>query len=110
MKIQSIVNLLNSVFDTKCLYKGSGEMKRGPGFICGLYIILIISGLIYNIAVPQENIDKKKRIKHIIIDVLHTLFSVLFMYHMCYICRGFVGFLILLLINIIYAVIRYGLI
>jgi len=110
MAIQFIVNLLNSVFDTKCLYKGSGEMKRGPGFICGFYIILIISGLIYNIAVPQENIDKKKRIKHIIIDVIHTLFSVLFMYHMCYICRGFVGFLILLLINIIYAVIRYGLI
>ena len=110
MAIQFIVNLLNSVFDTKCLYKGSGEMKNGPGFICGFYIILIISGLIYNIAVPQENIDKKKRIKHIIIDVIHTLFSVLFMYHMCYICRGFVGFLILLLINIIYAVIRYGLI
>lgn len=109
MAIQFIVNLLNSVFDTKCLYKGSGEMKRGPGFICGFYIILIISGLIYNIAVPQENIDKKKRIKHIIIDVIHTLFSVLFMYHMCYICRGFVGFLILLLINITYAVVRYNL-
>ena len=62
MAIQFIVNLLNSVFDTKCLYKGSGEMKRGPGFICGLYIILIISGLIYNIAVPQENIDKHRNL------------------------------------------------
>ena len=50
MAIQFIVNLLNSVFDTKCLYKGSGEMKRGPGFICGFYIILMLSGLVINIA------------------------------------------------------------
>ena len=55
------------------------------------------------------NIDKKTRIKNIITDVVHALFSILFMYHMCYICRGFVGFLLLLLVNITYAVIRYGL-
>jgi hypothetical protein len=109
MAIQFIVKLLNSIFNTKCLYKGSGEMKRGPGFICGFYIILMLSGLVMNIAFPQENIDKKTRIKNIITDVVHALFSILFMYHMCYICRGFVGFLLLLLVNITYAVIRYGL-
>jgi len=109
MAIQPIVKLLNSVFDTKCLYKKTGEIKRGPGFICGFYIIFMICSLFYSIAFPEKNIDKKKRIKDIISDLIHTIFSVLFMYHMCYICRGFVGFLLLLLINIIYFVIRYGL-
>ena len=109
MVIQPILKLLNSVFDTKCLYKKTGEIKRGPGIICGFYIFTIICSLFYNIAVPEKNIDKKERIKNIISDLLHTIFSVLFMYHMCYICRGFVGFLLLLLINITYFVIRYGL-
>jgi len=109
MAIQPIVKLLNSVFDTKCLYKKTGEIKRGPGFLCGFYIIIMICSLIFNIAFPEKNIDKKTRIKSFISDLIHTIFSVLFMYHMCYICRGFVGFLILLLINITYIVIRYGL-
>jgi len=40
------------------------------------------------------------------IDLLLAIFSIVFIYHMCYICRGFVGFLILLLINMSIGLIR----
>ena len=109
MAIQSIVNVLNMVFDTKCLYDASGKMINGPGIICGFYIIIMIIGLIINTYYSKKIKDKKTRIKNIISDVIHTTLSVLFMYHMCYICRGFVGFIILILIHIGYAAIRYGL-
>lgn len=109
MAIQFIVDILNKVFDTKCLYDSSGKIVNGPGIICSFYIIIMIIGLIGNIYYSMEIKDKKTRIKNIIADLIHTTLSVLFMYHMCYICRGFVGFMILILIHIGYALIRYGL-
>ena len=100
MAIQPLVKLLNKVFKTKCLYKASGEMKRGPGVICWLYIIIILAMSFYEFAVPRPGLTKKQIRKHRIINFIVTLLSIIFMYHMCYICRGFIGFLILLLINV----------
>ena len=41
-----------------------------------------------------------------IIDVAIALFSIVFIYHMCYICRGFLGFVILIVINMCISMIR----
>ena len=106
-----ITNMLDKFFDDKCLYAKSGSVQRGPGLICGLYILLIITGLIYNIVISQQYLTKYGLTREQVllqngIDILLAIFSIVFIYHMCYICRGFVGFLVLLLINISLGLIR----
>ena len=100
----AITKMLDHIFDDKCLYAKSGSVQRGPGLICGLYILLIITGLIYNIVISQQYLTKYGLTRQQVllqngIDILLAIFSIVFIYHMCYICRGFVGFLVLLLIN-----------
>ena len=107
----TITNMLDKVFDDKCLYAKSGSVQRGPGIICGLYILLIVTGLIYNIVISQQYLTKYGLTREQVllqngIDILLTIFSIVFIYHMCYICRGFVGFLVLLLINMSLGLIR----
>ncbi|MDA7663835.1 hypothetical protein N8569_00875, partial [bacterium] len=67
-------------------------------------LIDIITNLIYNIVITQEYLTKYGLSRGQIliqngIDLLLAIFNIVFIYHMCYICRGFVGFLVLLLIN-----------
>ena len=102
---------LDRIFDDKCLFSKSGSQQRGPGFLCGLYIIIIIISLIYNIVSSQEYLTKYGLTRaqitlQNIIDVFIALFGIIFIYHMCYICRGFLGFVILLVINICIGLIR----
>ena len=106
-----ITNMLDKFFDDKCLYAKSGSVQRGPGIICGLYILLIVTGLIYNIVISQQYLTKYGLTREQVllqngIDILLSIFSIVFIYHMCYICRGFVGFLVLLLINMSLGLIR----
>ena len=100
----AISKILNNIFDDKCLYSKSGSPERGPGLICGFYILLIISSFIYNIVTTQKyltqyGISRGQIFIQNFIDILLLLFNIVFIYHMCYICRGFVGFLVLLLIH-----------
>ena len=106
-----ITNMLDKFFDDKCLYAKSGSVQRGPGLFCGLYILLIVTGLIYNIVISQQYLTKYGLTREQVflqngIDILLAIFSIVFIYHMCYICRGFVGFLVLLLINMSLGLIR----
>ena len=107
----AITKMLDQIFDDKCLYAKSGSVQRGPGVICGFYILLIITSLIYNIVITQKYLTKYGLSRGQIlvqngIDILLAIFSIVFIYHMCYICRGFVGFLVLLLINMSIGLIR----
>ena len=106
----AIAKMLDKFFDDKCLYAKSGSVQRGPGFLCGFYILLIIAGSIYNIVITQNltkyGISREQIIVQNGIDLLLAIFSIVFIYHMCYICRGFVGFLVLLLINMSIGLIR----
>ena len=54
----AITKMLDKIFDDKCLYAKSGSVQRGPGIICGFYILLIITGLIYNLVTTQEYLTK----------------------------------------------------
>ena len=49
-----ITNMLDKFFDDKCLYAKSGSVQRGPGLICGLYILLIVTSFIYNIELNMD--------------------------------------------------------
>ena len=102
---------LDKIFDDKCLFSKGGTQQRGPGFICGLYIILIIVSLVFNIVMTEKNmtkygLDRGQVVLQNIIDVAVALFSIVSIYHMCYICRGFLGFVILIIINMCISMIR----
>ena len=100
-----LAKMLDTFFDDKCLYAKSGSVQRGPGFLCGFYIFLIITSLIYNIVMSQEYLTKYgltrgQVVLQNMIDISVSLLSITFIYHMCYICRGFLGFVLLIILNI----------
>jgi len=102
---------LDKIFDDKCLFSKSGSVYRGPGFLCGLYIILIFTSLIFNIVISQEylvkyGLTREQVVIQNIIDVAIAIFSIVFIYHMCYICRGFLGLVLLIVINMCIQFIR----
>jgi len=100
-----LAKMLDKFFDDKCLYAKSGSVQRGPGFLCGFYIFSIITSLIYNIVISQEYLTKYgltrgQVVLQNMIDIAVSLLSITFIYHMCYICRGFLGFVLLIILNI----------
>jgi hypothetical protein len=105
-----LTKLLDKIFDDKCLYAKSGSVQRGPGIMCGFYIFFIIISLIYSLIITQKLTKFGFTREHILvqnaIDIVISIFSVIFIYHMCYICRGFVGFIILFIINICILMLR----
>lgn len=101
------------IFRDKCIEYIDSESKRRLGFICGLYIFLLILGVIYYIynisyilSKSDEDKDKIKvelfSIPMSIYQIIFGLISIWFMYYMCSICRGFIGFLIIGSIGIIH--------
>jgi len=98
----------NCKFKTVTLSNGETDMviDRGPGTICWIYILLIVISTITQIGfnkVFKKKLKEDKKTFFKIIVVIKGIFEALFMYYMCYICRGFVGFIILLLVNLLYS-------
>ena len=106
-----LAKLLDTIFDDKCLYRKSGSVERGPGIICSIYIILLIIGTIVSVIMSQSytkyGVSRQSIIIQNIIDIVILLFGVYFIYHMCYICRGFVVFIILICLNALIFFIRW---
>ena len=110
-KSNPMAKFLDSIFDDKCLYNKNGSIQRGPGIICGLYIFLLITGCIVGIIMTQSytkyGLTRESIIIQNVLAFVILLFSVYFIYHMCYICRGFMGFIVLFLFTIITFIIRW---
>ena len=100
------------IFKDKCAEYIDSESKRRLGFICGLYIFLLILGVLYYIynityVLSKSDEDKDERLELVsiplsIYEIIVGLISIWFMYYMCSICRGFIGFLIIASIGIIH--------
>ena len=54
IKSNWLTKQLDKIFDDKCLFSKSGTQQRGPGFLCGLYIVLIIVSLVFNIVMTES--------------------------------------------------------
>jgi len=112
MKSNWIGDLINGTFDDKCAYDSSGSRIRGPGLLCGGWILLLITGTILNIIwswslVDGVNLTWTSIIIQNIIDVMVTSLVVALAYNMCFICRGFVGFLVIWLLLTVISAIRW---
>jgi hypothetical protein len=98
----SFTKNIDKIIDDKCLYNKDGSVSRGPGLICGFYIVSMILSTIFRIIKSQKLIKYELTRKQIliqnIIDILLLILEITFMYHMCFICRGFLGFLLLIVV------------
>ena len=100
---------LSKVFDNKCLYDKKRVLQTGPGIICW---ICIVFNIIYTINVlfsPEYALFGHYGTIFKVVDLGFSLFSIVFLYNMCRICRGFVGYLILLVLGYILTLIRFKL-
>ena len=98
-----IKDLINSTFDDKCAYNASGSRIRGPGILCGAWIILLVVGTVLNIVLSWKlvdgiNLSWSNIIIQNIIDIILTSIVITIAYNMCNICRGFIGFLVVWLL------------
>ena len=107
-----IEKLVNGTFSDECQYNKNGEIIRGPGFFCGLWIILMIVSTIFNIVwswslakdikMPWSQILIQK-----IIDIVITWGLIIFVYNMCYRCRGWYAFFLVIIIMSVINLIRF---
>ena len=103
-----------SWFKDKCDFNSKGKAVRGPGFFCWTYLILMIIGIITSTFIMlysayTEIRQDKFNIKFIIFSIVNILWGILvmyFMYSMCYICRPWTGFGILLIGGIIFQLVQ----
>jgi len=107
-----IKDLINDTFEDKCNYDSKGNRVRGPGLLCGTWIVLLVAGTILNIIwswelVDNVNVTWSSIIVQNIIDIIITAIVVSIAYNMCFICRGFIGFLVVWLLLTIFSAIRW---
>ena len=100
------------LFTNSCLYDSGGQKVNGPYPLCYFFIFLMVFSLIVNIIQTitdrkqYHGISKIRFFLAVTTSIMITMFSIYFMYNMCYICHGFVGLLMLICISIITSVIH----
>ena len=103
-----------SWFKDGCNFNSKGKAVRGPGFFCWTYLILMIIGIITSTfrmlhSAYTEIKQDKFNISFIIFSIVNILWSIVvmyFMYSMCYICRPWTGFGILIIAGIVYTMVQ----
>jgi len=102
-------------FKDKCLFDSKGKKVKGPGTTCSIFIFILVICLICTLCSAYIQIKTYSLVEvspsylvygQIIADIIFYIFTVLFMYQMCKICRGGLGLIILCLLNCVYTCIR----
>ena len=94
-------------FKDRCSVGVNGSPLRGPGFICSIYLILLVIGIISSTLMSiyklfeDNSISKLQLTIYSILSIGWSLITLNFMYTACYICNGLRGFFLLLVISII---------
>ena len=110
---------LEKIFKNKCLYKKNGKRSDDIGLISYIYLFISVIFLILNIfgyfdliikynklkknnVLPESlQITNNKIIFAFIIYLIISILQIIFFYNMAKICRGFLGFILLLIISMI---------
>ena len=101
-----ITHTLDKLFKDECLYDKNNQKKSGPGIICLLFMFFIITDTIRNIKLNHSITELSDFAMYMedLIDISSTLLVLTVTYHMCFICRGILGFFVVLTIT---SLIRY---
>tara|TARA_B100001093_G_C26730887_1_gene972211 strand:- start:132 stop:539 length:408 start_codon:yes stop_codon:yes gene_type:complete len=94
-------------FKDRCSVGVNGSPLRGPGFICSVYLILLVIGIISTSLMSiyklfeDNSISKLQLTIYSILTIGWSLVGLNFMYTACYICNGLRGFFLLLVLSIV---------
>jgi len=94
-------------FKDRCSVGVKGSPLRGPGFICSIYLILLVIGIISSTLMSiyklfeDNSISKLQLTIYSILSIGWSLIALNFMYTACYICNGLRGFFLLLVLSIV---------
>lgn len=94
-------------FKDRCSVGVNGSPLRGPGFICSVYLILLVIGIISSTLMSiyklfeDNSISKLQLTIYSILSIGWSLIALNFMYSACYMCSGFRGFFLLLVLSIV---------
>lgn len=106
---------IKGFFKDNCLFDSKGKKVKGPGMICKIYIFTLVLSLLCILCSSYIQIKTYSLLEispsylvygELIADIIFYIFIILFMYQMCKICRGGLGFVILCLINCLYTCIK----
>jgi len=103
-----------SWFKDGCDFNSKGKAVRGPGFFCWTYLVIMMIGIIISTSLMLYSAYTEIRqddfnIKFIIYSIINILWAIAvmyFMYRMCYICRPWTGFGILIIAGIVYTMVQ----
>ena len=103
--IKQLLNF-NNLFTNRCA-KGQDGYLNGPGIICSIYLFLVVIGIILNIGwniyslIEDDSVTKVKLLLYTVIMFVWGVFVYYFMYSACYMCSGFRGFMVVLVLGLI---------
>ena len=103
-----------SWFKDGCDFNSKGKAIRGPGFFCWTYLAIMLIGVITSTALMLHSAyteikQGKFNISFIIFSIVNILWGIVvmyFMYSMCFICRPWTGFAVLLIAGVIFATVQ----
>ena len=96
-----------NLFNDRCATNKNNIALRGPGIFCGIYLVLVVIGLISSTLLNLYSLYKYKTIPKIqlliytIIILLWNIFVISFMYSACYQCSGLIGFIIVIFMSLV---------
>ena len=91
----------------RCSVGVNGSPLRGPGFICSVYLILLIIGILLvsgtsiYMLFEDDRVSKLQLTIYSILTIVWSLVGLNFMYTACYICNGLRGFFLLFVVSFI---------
>ena len=94
-----IGSLIRKLFNNNCSMN-----QNSIGIVCGIYIIYLLAGLIFNlinfISLDSEILTKIGRTPYLI-EIIFNIFEIIFIYNACYMCNGFAGFVLMVVITLL---------
>ena len=107
---KTVHSWVDKLFQDACQKNWKGQVVRGPGVWCGLWVLLIVMGTIGNIVVSWRLVDydvsKTQIVLQNLIDIVVSMVVVYFVMRMCYICRGWTAFAVVIVFNMVFAALR----
>ena len=106
---KGVESWVNHLFQDSCQKNWKGQIVRGPGVWCGMWVALIALGTVMNIILSWRLTDEVSRTQIVIqniIDIVISMVVIYFIIRMCQICRGWSALFVVCVFNIVFAVLR----
>ena len=101
----------NSWFRDRCALGVGDSILRGPGILCSIYLFLVVLGIVLSTILnlytlfSKNDISKPKLIVYTGLTLTWSVFLFYYMYSACYMCSGFRGFVVALVLGFVVNVI-----